>query len=142
MPHEDEIGAEPPGSDRRHRAAHAEFARLIAGRRDHAPAARSADRDRLSAQFGVVALFDAGEEGVHVDMDDLAQALRLVAFVLRVLAGFHAPRIGPGGAFRNHPMTNLRTLGAGGFPFAFQATKDLPCPGSHITATIDWASVS
>ena len=40
--------------------------------RGNAPA-RSADRDRFAAQVRVVALFDAGEESIHVDMDDLAQ---------------------------------------------------------------------
>jgi hypothetical protein len=35
-----------------------------------------ADRHRLAAKRGVVALFDAGVERIHVDMDDLALAGR------------------------------------------------------------------
>src|SRR5690606_41906741 len=55
------------------RSADAELARLVACRRDHAAPARPADRHRLAAQLGIVALLHAGEEGVHVDVDDLAQ---------------------------------------------------------------------
>jgi hypothetical protein len=46
---------------------------FIACRRDHAGFARSADRDRLAAQFRVIALFDGCVERIRVDMDDLAQ---------------------------------------------------------------------
>src|SRR6516165_5473676 len=43
---------------------------LIACRRDDAALSRSADRDRLAAQVGIVALFDGCVERIHVDMDD------------------------------------------------------------------------
>ena len=56
---------------------HAELAHLVAGGRDGAAFARSADRDRFAAQFRVVALFDRRVERIHVDMDDLARAARL-----------------------------------------------------------------
>jgi hypothetical protein len=50
--------------------------RFIAGRRDDAAFARSADRNRLATQLGIVALFDRRVERVHVDMDDFAGATR------------------------------------------------------------------
>jgi hypothetical protein len=34
-----------------------------------------ADRDRLSAEFRIIALLDRRVEGVHVDMDDLPHSL-------------------------------------------------------------------
>jgi hypothetical protein len=71
--HEDQLGAFALGGDGRHRRAHAEFARLITRSRHDAARLRPADRDRLAAQLGMVTLFDRGEEGVHVDMDDLAR---------------------------------------------------------------------
>src|SRR5690606_7157001 len=73
---EDQVGAQSPGRQRGHRRAHAELARLVARGRNHAASARPADRHRLAAQLGIVALLDAGEERIHVDMDDLAQAER------------------------------------------------------------------
>ena len=71
---EDQFGALPLRGDRRHRRAHAELARLVARGRYDAPFARSADRDRLAAQFRIVALFDRRIECIHVDVDDLANA--------------------------------------------------------------------
>jgi hypothetical protein len=58
--------------DRRHRRADTEGARFIACRGDHAAFGRSADGDGLAAQIGIVALFDAGEKRVHIDMDNFA----------------------------------------------------------------------
>ena len=70
--HEDQLGAFPPGGDRRHGRADAELAGLVARGRDDAPLARAADRDRLAAQLRIVPLLDRRVEGVHVDVDDLA----------------------------------------------------------------------
>ena len=85
--HEDEIGAEPLRGDRGHGAPHPELARLVA-RRGHNPApARPADRHGKPAQFGIVALFDAGEEGIHVDMDDLPEAQLVSGSLLAMLVG-------------------------------------------------------
>ncbi len=69
---EDEIGAEPARLSAGHSRAHAECARFIARRRDHAARAAAADGDREPAQLGIVALLDRRIESVHVDMDDLA----------------------------------------------------------------------
>jgi hypothetical protein len=52
---------------------HAKGPGFVGAGRDHAPAVRiAADDHRLAAQFGTVPLFDRGEEGVHVDVNDLA----------------------------------------------------------------------
>jgi hypothetical protein len=51
-----------------------ERAGFVACRRDDAAFARSADRDRLAAQLGIITLFDRRVERVHVDMDDFAAA--------------------------------------------------------------------
>ena len=45
-------------------------------------------RDRFAAQRRFVALFDAGEEGIHVDMDDLPQAVGLG--IIAIFAFAHA----------------------------------------------------
>lgn len=37
---------------------------------DDPPWAIAADEDGFALEFGVVALFDGGEEGVHVDVED------------------------------------------------------------------------
>src|SRR5579875_2939854 len=73
---EDQIRASALGRERGHRGADAELARFIAGGGDHPALPRSADRDRLAAQLRIVALFDRGVEGIHVDMDDLARSDR------------------------------------------------------------------
>jgi hypothetical protein len=50
---------------------HAERARFIAGRRDHAsPLGPSTDGERLAAQCGIVALLDRRIERVHVDVEN------------------------------------------------------------------------
>ena len=36
---------------------------------------------RLAAKLGIVALLDQGREGIHVDMDDLADAVKNGIFV-------------------------------------------------------------
>jgi hypothetical protein len=51
----------------------AELARFVTRGRHNAARLRSTDRHRHPAQFRIVALFDRCVEGVHVDMDDLAQ---------------------------------------------------------------------
>jgi len=67
----------------------AKLPRLVACRRDDAALARSADRDRLAALFGIVALFDGCVESIHVDMDDFARASRLARKTFRALFGPH-----------------------------------------------------
>jgi hypothetical protein len=51
---------------------HAKAPGLIIGGGQHAALGRAAHRDRLSAQFGMIALLQRGKEGVPVAMDDLA----------------------------------------------------------------------
>ena len=53
-----------------------ELPRFIACRRDDAAFARSANRDWLAAQLGLIALFDRRVERVHIDMDDFTAAAR------------------------------------------------------------------
>ena len=67
---------------------------------DHHPApARAANGHRLAAQARVIALFDAGEEGIHVDMDDLAKARSLIVVIaVRWLA--HVRNLGACAALR------------------------------------------
>ena len=70
---DDERGAEADGSGHRDRRTHAEGARLVAGRSDHAaPIGPAADRDRLAAKRWVVALLDRRVERVHVDVENPA----------------------------------------------------------------------
>ena len=54
----------------RHRRAHAESARDIAGGRDDAAPSAAADDQRLVGERRVVALLDRGVEGVAIDMGD------------------------------------------------------------------------
>jgi hypothetical protein len=61
--------AQPPRFEHRHRRAHAEGARDIAGGGDHAAMA-AADDHRLVAQRGIVALLDRRIEGVAIHMGD------------------------------------------------------------------------
>jgi hypothetical protein len=73
---EDQIGAFSLGGDGRHRGMNPELPRLIACRRHDAAFARSANRDRLAAQLGIIALFHRRVERVHIDMDDFTAAAR------------------------------------------------------------------
>ena len=76
-PDDRQVRAEPDGARHRHRRAHAERPRLVAGRGDHAAAGgAAADGDRLAAQRGIVALLDRRVEGVHVDVEDAAGHLK------------------------------------------------------------------
>ena len=56
--YKDQIRAFSPGDHRRHRGVHAELSCFVARGRDDAAFARTTDRDRLSAQLRIVALFD------------------------------------------------------------------------------------
>jgi hypothetical protein len=85
--HEDQIRAFPLGRDRLHRRMNAELPRFVACGRDDAVLARSADRNRLRAQFRIVALFDGCIERIHIDMDDFARGDRLRRGSFRAL--FH-----------------------------------------------------
>src|SRR5690606_8805503 len=97
------VRAQPFRRQRGHRRADAELARFVAGRGHDASPARTAHRHRLAAQRRIVALFDAGEEGIHVDMDDLAQPGRgLLAFVVRGRRSRHGPGL-RGHALRQNP---------------------------------------
>src|SRR4051812_12247810 len=70
--HEDEFGTEAKRLHRGHGGADAELPRLVAGGGYDAALARAADGNRPPAQRRIVALLDAGIEGVEVDMADLA----------------------------------------------------------------------
>ena len=58
------------GDRHRHGRVHAEPARLVARRRDHAAAGGAADEHGLAAQVGSLEQFDGHEERVHVDVQD------------------------------------------------------------------------
>jgi hypothetical protein len=58
-------------------------ARLIAGRRYHAPLLAISYRNGFSAVIGIVALFNGGIKGVHIYMDDLAVHIRKYTFISR-----------------------------------------------------------
>ena len=66
------VGAQPVRGPERHRGVDAERARLVAGRRDHAPLRRvgAADDHGLPAQLRPIALLHRGEERVQVDVED------------------------------------------------------------------------
>ena len=81
--YEDQIGAQPLCRDRWHRGTNPEFSRFIACRCNHAAAAAAPDGHGLALQVGIVALFHAGEERIHIDMDDLAQAAGFIAAAVR-----------------------------------------------------------
>src|SRR5699024_6484440 len=63
-------GAKPPGPGAGHRRAYAILPGFVAGCRHHAARAAATHHDRAAAQFGMITLFNAGVEGIHVDMDD------------------------------------------------------------------------
>jgi hypothetical protein len=89
--HEDQLRTQTQRLRTGHGRSDPEHARLVTGRRDHAARAGAADRHGLALQAGVVALFHAGEKGVHVDMDDLAQAIGLLAVIIVIGRGrFHS----------------------------------------------------
>ena len=65
-------GAEAFGTDGGHCGAHAEGSGFIGRGADDGAVAAPGNDDGFAAEVGVVALFDGGIEGVHVDMNDLA----------------------------------------------------------------------
>lgn len=69
--------------DRRHDESNAEGAGFIAGGCHDAVRFRATNGNGLAAQLGIAPLLDAGEEGIHVDMDDLA--LRVGSSVIRIV---------------------------------------------------------
>ena len=72
-PDDDQVRAQAHGMRHRHGRADAELARLVAGRRDDAPAGRrTAHHHRPPPQRRVVALFHGRVEGVHVDVENPA----------------------------------------------------------------------
>ena len=66
------MGAEAFRLRERHRRMYAKGAGFVGGGRNDAPAALSADDDRLALERGVVSLFDRRKKGVHIDMHDPA----------------------------------------------------------------------
>jgi hypothetical protein len=90
---EHQVGAQPLGGDAGHRAAHAEPARFVTGGSNHAAPARSPHGNGFSAQLGIVALLDAREKRIHIDMDDLAQAIGLAIGVIGIALAFAHARI-------------------------------------------------
>ena len=72
-PDDDQMGTQAHGVRHRHGRPNAELARLVAGRRDDAPAGRrSAHHHRLAPKRRVVALFHGCVEGIHVHMQNPA----------------------------------------------------------------------
>ena len=87
---EDRLRAQPPGPRHRHGRMHPERPRLVGRGEDHAAAGGRAHDHRLPGQFGPVTDLDAGVEGVHVHVQDVAAGVgRLVAH------GSRARRSGP-----------------------------------------------
>jgi uncharacterized protein (UPF0548 family) len=76
---DDGLRAQAPGPADRHRRVHAVGARLVGRRQHHAPARRVTDDDRAAMQFGPVPDLHAGEERVHVDVQDAAAGVVLDA---------------------------------------------------------------
>src|SRR6516162_9773603 len=89
----------------------AKLPRLVACRRDDAALARSADRDRLAAQLGIVTLFDGCVESIHVDMDDFTRAPRLARKTFRALFCPHHSLLLVGQARMRFASTAHRTIG-------------------------------
>ena len=72
---ENRVRAELLRRANRHGRMHAELARLIARRRHHAAAVRvGAHDDGLPLERRILKLLHRNEEGVHVDVQNLAQA--------------------------------------------------------------------
>jgi hypothetical protein len=70
-PHDDQLRAETHRPRHRHRRPHPEAARLVAGRRDDAPARRAAsDGHGTPRQGRIVPLLDRRVERIHVDVQD------------------------------------------------------------------------
>ena len=73
--HEDEVGAELFGFDRRHSRTDTEAARFVASGRHNTTHIAVAHGDGFALKFGVVALFHRSIKGIHVDMYDFAMHL-------------------------------------------------------------------
>ena len=67
---EDDVGAQAPGPDRRHRGAHAVLPGLVGRRGDHAARAGAADDDRLPGERRILQDLDGRVERVDVDVQD------------------------------------------------------------------------
>ena len=70
--HEDEVGAEFLGFDRRHSRAHAETAGFVACGRHHTAHIAMPHGNGLATKVGIVSLLHRSIEGIHVDMYDFA----------------------------------------------------------------------
>ena len=64
-------------------------ASLVARRGHHPALARATDGHRFAAQFRIVALLDRRVECIHVDMDNLSQALGGAATLCKGLLACH-----------------------------------------------------
>ncbi len=73
--HEDEVGAELFGFDRRHSRADTEAARLVAGSRHHATHIAMPHGNGFALEVGIVSLLYRCIKGIHVDMYDFAMHL-------------------------------------------------------------------
>ena len=107
--HEDQLRTEPPRRDGGEGRMHAEGARLVAGRGDHAPRTVVSHGDRTSPQGGVVALLDGGVEGVHVHVYDLP--LRHIVRHLAIGRG-GSSRLAGAAAVRSRPSAPRRRTAA------------------------------
>ena len=70
--HEDEVGAEAFGFDRRHGRAHTEAARLVASSRHHTTHIAMPHGNGFALEVGIVSLLYRSIKGIHVDMYDFA----------------------------------------------------------------------
>ena len=70
--HEDEVGAEFLGFDRRHSRAHTETAGFVASGRHHTAHIAMPHGNGLATKVGIVSLLHRSIEGIHVDMYDFA----------------------------------------------------------------------
>src|SRR5690606_23745778 len=87
-PHKDEAGTLPKCRDRCHGGVDTKLAGFIACRRDDASRFAMPHRDRHPPKFRVVALLDRGIEGIHVDVNDLADATGTRLWLLGWLLDF------------------------------------------------------
>lgn len=73
-PHKDAVGAAADGLREGHRRMDAEFPCLVGGRGHDAAeiGLLPTDDERFPDKVGVQDLFDGGEEGVHIDVEDAA----------------------------------------------------------------------
>jgi hypothetical protein len=89
---EDEIRAPLLRLEAGHGRPDAEFARLVIAGGDHAAPRAAAHRDRLSGQLGPFPHLDGGVKAIHVEMNDLAHAGRILTDLARCATGMELGR--------------------------------------------------